>query len=404
VPSPLRVIVTGLIAQHPLLGGMTWHYLQYVLGFQRLGHDVLYLEDSGEWPYNLDGGASGENFLETDCTANVTHLARVMQAFGLGDRWAYRCPIEAAWHGVEDRRRDQALLGADLLVNVSGTLARPMNYRGAGCLAYVDTDPVFTQVKLAEGDAGVAAAVGAHDVRFTFGEALAGEGWHATRQPVVLSEWRSAAPHGNAFTTVMNWWSYAEVDRNGRTLGQKDVEFARFLELPRLVDVPLEIAVRGTRKGILPGIEGEREPEQLHAGLTRHGWRVVDAVAACGDAEAYRAYIHRSAGEWTVAKNAYVEGRSGWLGDRSPCYLAAGRPVIVQDTGLDAVLPVGEGLVTFRTLAEAADALGEVRAHYERHALRARELAEALFDAGKVLPQLAETALASRSTVSSPSS
>ena len=389
-----RIVVSGLIAQHPLLGGMTWHYLHYVLGFHRLGYDVLYLEDSGEWPYNLDGGESGENFLERDCTANVAYLARVMESFGLGDRWAYRCPIDGAWHGVPDARRQQALATADLLVNVSGTLAQPGEYRGVDRLVYVDTDPVFTQVKLAEGDPAVRASVGAHDVHFTFGEALAADGWHRTRQPVVLSEWRPDKPHGPSFTTVMNWWSYSEVARNGRKLGQKDIEFARFLELPSLVDVPLEIAVRGTRKGTLPGVDGNREPEQLHAGLTRHGWRVVDAISACGGAEAYRDFIHASAGEWTVAKNAYVEGRSGWLGDRSPCYLAAGRPVIVQDTGIGSVLPAGEGLLTFRTLEEAVAAVAEVKAHYDWHARRARELAEALFDADKVFVGLVETALA----------
>ena len=125
----LRVIVTGLIAQHPSLGGVAWDYVQYAAGLRRLGHDVYYVEDSGEWPYTLDGGPSGNESVARDCSSNVAHLASVMERFGLADRWAYRFPIEPRWFGLSDTKRREILTSADLLINVSGSLEHPTDYR-----------------------------------------------------------------------------------------------------------------------------------------------------------------------------------------------------------------------------------------------------------------------------------
>src|SRR5438067_8199358 len=113
VTSPLRIIVTGLIAQHPLLGGVAWDYLQYVLGLARLGHDVYYLEDSGEWPYNFDGGPSGQDWVARDCSFNVEYLAKVMSRFGLADKWAYRFPTKSEWFGLSDQARREVIESAD---------------------------------------------------------------------------------------------------------------------------------------------------------------------------------------------------------------------------------------------------------------------------------------------------
>jgi hypothetical protein len=228
-----------------------------------------------------------------------------------------------------------------------------------------------------------------HDRQFSFGEHLTdavpdtGHYWRPTRQPVVLSEWRPALPYREVFTTVMNWTSYNQVIYNGQTYGQKDVEFMRFLELPSLVaPTALEIAVN----------EGKtrRTPRAL---LAHKGWRVVDPAVVCPELESYRQYIEASKAEWSVAKNGYVVGQAGWFSCRSACYLAAGRPVIVQDSGFGAVLPVGEGLLSFTTLEEAALAIREVEAHYGRHAAAARAIAEAYFDADKVLTRLLAEAL-----------
>jgi hypothetical protein len=253
-------------------------------------------------------------------------------------------------------------------------------------LAFIDSDPVFTQVKLARGQDDFRKLIDLHDVQFSFGERVSdfvpetGRRWRPTRQPVVLSEWRPAAPYRDVFTTVMNWTSYNPVVYDGRTYGQKDVEFMRFLELPRQVTpTVLEIAVN----------EGKtrRTPRAL---LAHKGWRVVDPMLVCPDLDRYRQYVESSKAEWSVAKNGYVVGQAGWFSCRSACYLAAGRPVVVQDTGFRSILPVGEGLLAFTTMAEAVASIRDVEANYARHASAARVIAETYFDAGKVLSRLIE--------------
>src|SRR3712207_3138680 len=164
--SKLRIIVTGLIAQYPL-GGVTWAYLQYVLGLAQLGHDVYYVEDTGQWPYNpLEGG------LGKDCAFNVDYLAGIMARYALEGHWAYRFPWQSQWFGLSDMQRREVIQTADLLINISGTLERPDEYRQVRRLAYIDSDPVFTQVKLARGQVDFQRSVDLHDVHFSFGECL----------------------------------------------------------------------------------------------------------------------------------------------------------------------------------------------------------------------------------------
>lgn len=387
----MRIIVTGLIAQHPL-GGVTWDYVQYILGLVRLGHDAYYIEDSGHWPYALDGGASGESFAVADCNANVAYLKAVMERFGLSERWAYRCPMDWQWWGLADRRRNDVIKTADLLLNVSSTVVRPEEYRSVTRLAFIDSDPVFTQIKLARGQKDFAAIVDAHDVHFSFGESLSphvpetGHRWKPTRQPIVLSEWHVGAPVRDVFTTIMNWSSYNPVSFNGTTYGQKDVEFMRFLNLPdQVAPEAVEVAARGTSQRQLPAT--------LLGHLRHKGWKIVDPNEVCGDLDSYRSYIESSKGEWSVAKNGYVVGDSGWFSCRSACYLAAGRPVVVQDTGFPRVLPVGEGLCGFHSADEAADQIRRVAGDYPRHTRAARAIAEEYFDSDKVLSRLLNDAM-----------
>jgi hypothetical protein len=170
---------------------------------------------------------------------------------------------------------------------------------------------------------------------------------------------------------------------NNQSYGQKDVEFRRFCDLPGLVaPMELEIAVNTGKT--------RRTPRAL---LAHRGWRVVDPEAVCGDFDSYQRYVETSRAEWSVAKNGYVVGQPGWFSCRSACYLAAGRPVVVQDTGFGSVLPVGEGLLSFRTLDQAVAAIKDIDARYAHHAEAARAIAETYFDADKVLAQLIEEAL-----------
>jgi hypothetical protein len=391
VTGQLRIVVTGLIGQHPL-GGVAWDYVQYPVGLARLGHDVWYLEDSGEWPYDVSGPGGRASAVE-DCSANVSYLESVMHRFGLDDRWMFRCPIGQRWHGIDESTRTEVLESADLLLNISGSLFRPAEYRSVRQLAYVDSDPGFTQVKLANDEGRFGNRVRAHDVHFTFGERLGpavpdtGIRWLPTRQPILLGEWQSTATTRPAFTTIMNWASYAAVVHEGQRFGQKNVEFERFIDLPHLVpDITLEVAMRGILRRRKPTAPMER--------LAQRGWHVVDPRVVCPTLDSYRDYITSSRGEWSVAKHGYVAGPTGWFSCRSACYLAAGRPVAVQDTGFSSVIPTGEGLLAFTTPEEAARALLEIDGDYDRHAQAARDIARDHFDSDIVLGALVDDAMA----------
>jgi hypothetical protein len=402
--------VTGLIAQHRLLGGVTWDYLNVVLGMKRLGHDVYYIEDSGGWPYTFDAGPSGNYRVAHDPKPTVEYLASVMAEFGLSTKWAYYFPPKSEWFGISQEKRKELIRSADLLINVSGTLEKPENYRRVRRLVYIDTDPGFTQINVAGGNSELRERANAHDVHFSFGECLGkdlpdtGHRWQPTRQPIVLSEWRSSVPYQNTFTTVMNWTSYKVITYCGRTYGQKDIEFLKFMSLPQKV-LPTTLEVALHRPDIRRSSNYENTPERVRAlnendttwtpyeVLTQFGWRVVDATEVCPDLRSYRRYIQTSKGEWSVAKNAYVDGKSGWFSGRSACYLAAGRPVIVQDTGFSRLLPVGEGILCFNTLDEAEVGIREVEANYSRHAKAAQDIAEAYFDSDKVLNRLLNIAM-----------
>ena len=384
----MRIIVTGLIAQYPL-GGVAWDYLQYVFGLHRLGHDVYYIEDTGQWPYNPAEGGVSEG-----CFFNVSYLADLMSRYGLGSRWAYRFPWESQWFGLDNATRMDVVESADLLINVSGTLASPSEYRSAKCMAYIDSDPVFTQLKLARGQEDFRRMVDVHDVHFSFGECLpgtipaTGHDWRPTRQPIVLSEWRTGRTHRDVFTTVMNWTSYKPISFEGRTYGQKDSEFMRFIDLPkRVAPTVLEVAANTGKT--------RRTPASF---LSHKGWHLVSPDDVCPDIDSYRNYIKSSYAEWSVAKNGYVVGQSGWFSCRSACYLAAGRPVVVQDTGFSSVVPVGEGILSFSTPDEAADAIAAVREDYDLHSLAARRTAEQFFNSDKVLERLINESLEAQSS------
>ena len=385
--SRLRIIVSGLIAQYPL-GGVTWDYLQYVSGLARLGHEVYYFEDTGQWPYwpENDGLVKG-------CENNVRYLKGIMERFGFADNWAYRFVWQSQWFGLSELRRKEVLATADLVLNVSGTLEDPKRYRGAKCMAYIDSDPVFTQVKIAAGNDYFRRLIDLHDVVFSFGECLGeampqtpdtGHDWLPTRQPIVLDEWQKDDSCRDVFTTVMNWSSYKPVKFQGRLFGQKDIEFEHYLDLPaRIAPVQIELAAKQGKESKLP--------REL---LEHRGWKLVDPDLVCPDLDSYRSYIQGSYGEWSVAKNGYVQGQSGWFSGRSACYLAAGRPVVVQETGFSKWLPVGEGILTFLDVADAEAGIRAVSADWQRHARAARAIAEEYFDAGRVLASLIERAMA----------
>ncbi len=378
----MRIVVTGLLCQFAL-GGVTWDYLQYLLGFRALGHDVWYLEDSGTWPYD-----PVQQTYAADSTANTTYVGSVMAGFGLGDRWVYRNGTTGFFHGAGERAARDLIKHSDLLVNVSSAgWLRDYEF-GVRHRMFIDTDPMFTQVHLLDPkNADYFARVRAHDSHFTFGLNLGrpdclvpetGIRWKPTVQPIALDQWPAPEDGGlDRFTTVMNWSSYPPVQWQGQTYGQKNLEFEKFKTLPKHTPQPLEIAMDR-------GIGAERPTEELR-GL---GWTVLEPIDVLPDHRRYREFLRTSKAEWSVAKHGYVAARTGWFSGRTACYLALGRPAVVQETGWSEYLPAGDGLLTFSTLEGAANAIADINNHYAEHQAAARALARQFFDAEKVCADL----------------
>lgn len=385
---PLRVVVGGFLGLLPA-GGVTWDYIQYPLGLAELGHDVFYIEDTRLWPVYQQGDGGEAGF-------NVVALADAMGAFGLGDRWAYRDESCARWFGLGERRVHDILRTADVLINVSCATAMTDAYARIPRRILVDSDPMFTQIQAATGNAftigggGMKALLAAHTHHFTFGENIGapdcripdtGIAWRITRQPICLDHWPVfPTTPGAAFSTVMNWNAGRALDWGGDTWGQKNLEFVRFLDLPRRASgANFTLAVGQT--------SGDPFPEDLAAA---HGWHVVAAEAVVPTWRDYRRFIQDSRGEWSIAKEGYVKARTGWFSCRSACYLASGRPVVTQDTAWSRHLPIGAGLFAFDTIEEAASAVRAIAAEPARHARAARQVAEEHFDSRRVLGRMLE--------------
>jgi hypothetical protein len=373
------VLVGGAIANKLRNGGEAWVRLSWIRGLQRLGLDVWFVEQIDAATCVADDGSPAP-FAES---ANRRYFDAVVDEFGLAGRASllYEGGTEAS--GVPLADLVDVAAEAALLVNISGHLEVPGLMRALRRKAYVDLDPGFTQFWHADGWTGLAG----HDSYFTVGENIGapeceiptgGIEWRPVPPPVVLGDW-PATGNGELgrFTTIGAWrGAFGVIERNGRTYGLKVHEFRKMIELPAKVPLEFEIAL-----DIYPGDDADRES------LEQHGWNLVrPADAVPGPAE-FRRYVQGSGAEFSVAQGVYVDTNSGWFSDRSVRYLASGKPALLQDTGFSRNYPVGEGLVAFRTLEEAAAGAEAIASEYAAHSKAARALAEDRFDSDRVLPR-----------------
>jgi hypothetical protein len=304
----VKILVAGIIARYPY-GGVTWCSLMYLLGLRALGHEVFYIEDTGEYIYDPE-----QNTRSDDPGYGTRYIHSSLAPYGLGERWSL-VNHDGSYHGASRDTVRAWCADADLFINLSGgSWFWRDEYAGMPRRIFIDTDPVFTQLAIAKGDPWYVEFFRGFTGLFTFGANIgtpacdvptSGFAWNKTWQPVVVDEWRTTRPPGDRFTTVMTWQteSFTDVD------GNKDREFVRFIELPRRTPQRFELAVNG--------------PQDL---LRGSGWCTVDAMGVSRSLWDYREFIQCSRAEFAVAKHAYVSRHSGWFSDRTECYLAAGRP------------------------------------------------------------------------------
>jgi len=375
------IAIAGSLAQKPGRGGHTWVFLQYLLGFRKLGWDVLFL-DRLEPDMCIDETGMRAPI---ERSRNVRYFLEVMSRFGLDGSYGLLCSGDTI--GLSRAKILERVSASAALINIMGFLQDDEILAAAPKRVFLDIDPGFGQMWQALGQHETFSG---HDAHVTIAENIGkpecaiptcGLAWITTRQPIVLDEWPAA--HGGdgagAITSIASWrGAYGPVAYQGTTYGLRAHEFRKFAPLPGLTARRFEIAL-DIHSADVTDIEL----------LCGNRWSLIEPRRAAGDPWRYRDYIRSSAAEVMIAKGMYAQTRSGWFSDRSICYLASGRPVLAQDTGFGDTLPTGEGLLTFATVEEAAEATRAIGRDHARHALAARRLAEDFFDSSKVLGALA---------------
>lgn len=374
------IIVSGMVAGVPGLGGAAWAVLQYVLGLRRLGHDVWLVDPVSQEALRPEGAP-------LEGSENAAYFRAVAQEFGLAERSALLLAGTRRTVGVPYDELLAAAGRADFLVNVSGMLADEALLESVPVRMYLDLDPAFTQ--LWEEVQGIDMGFGGHTHFATVGLAIGRPGcpvptcglrWATTLPPVVLERWPPAGPlTHDGLTTVGNWRGYGSIEWNGQFYGQKGHAVRELMALPTL-----------TAEKVMPAFSIHPDEGPDLEALDANGWHLLDPADVAGTPAAYRSFIQGSKAELGVAKTGYVLSRCGWFSDRSACYLASGRPVLAQDTGFGDFLPTGEGLFAFRTVDDVLAAIDEVNGDYPRHARAARAIAEEHFDSDRVLARLLE--------------
>src|SRR5262245_17437203 len=396
-----RIVVMGFMGSMPI-AGVVWQHIHYVVGLQRLGHDVYFIEDSARLPYNPETFEVTDEF---DYAAKV--LARLAREFDFKNRWAYcaRYLPGTPTAGMSLKRIRELYRDADAILNICGAQEFNDDLLVSDRILYIESDPGVEQIKIDKGVKSTIQYLGRHHALFTFGENIGTKSfpvpthalkWLPTRQPVVTDLWRTArdpvrsstrgvaggSPDGSVFTSVANWSTSGLKDitwRGKKYLWSKSREFLRFIAAPKKAGETFELATN-------------IEHGATRAKFERNGWRLTSPLQMSVDYWLYRDYIQRSKGEFTVAKDQYVRLNTGWFSDRSVCYLAACRPVIIQETGFTKFYGGEAGLLSFRTLAEIVDAVKRINADYTKHSRAAYALSREVFEAETVVKSILDRA------------
>lgn len=391
----LRIIVGGLVGQYPL-GGVAWDYFHYLLGLHELGHEVYYHEDTWVWPLDPEKG-----YIVEEPTYQTNFFTAFFQRYApaLVNNWCYVF-LHDKHFGMSRERFDEVARTADIYLNVSGACFIPENLSARCRKVFLDTDPGYNQIVMksrpswSENVDRWVETVRGHDVHLTYAENIWSSDcrvprveldWRPTRCVVTLPHWadiRADPPKTDAkLTTVMSWRYFpGPVELDGYHYDAKGREFEKFRTLPKESPLPLEMAISGEKY----------DPEAIR----RDGWSFINALGVSLKPEQYRNYIRDSLGEWSVAKNVYTETRSGWFSCRTACYLAAGRPAVVQDTGWSKFLPSGAGVFAFDTMEQCLEALARLAEDPRKQQLAAYEVAREYLAPDRVLSPMIDAIFA----------
>jgi hypothetical protein len=384
-----RIVVMGFMGSMPI-AGVIWQHIHYLVGLQRLGHEVYYIEDSARLPYNPETFEVNNEF---DYATQV--LNRLSQEFGFKKRWAFcaRYLPRNPTAGLPLKKIRQLYRDADAILNICGAQELNDDLLVSDRILYIESDPGVEQIKIDKGVRSTIDYLRRHRALFTFGENVGtksfpvpahGLKWLPTRQPVVTDLWKTNRPASGAavFTSVANWSTSGLKDitwRGEKYLWSKSREFLRFISAPKKSGEPFELATN-------------IKDAKTRARFERNGWSLRCPLQLSVDYWLYRDYIQRSKGEFTVAKDQYVRLDTGWFSDRSACYLAAGRPVIIQETGFTKTYGGKAGLLSFQSLGEIVDAVKAINTDYAKHSRAARTVASEFFQAEKVLRSILDRA------------
>jgi hypothetical protein len=381
VPKRGKIVLLHFAGQMPL-AGIAWQAAHYLVALEKLGYEAWYVEDSGTNPYDPRAES-----VVMSCDYNLGYLRRVMERFGLGERWAYRCGVDETYHGLSREGISRLYSEADALINLCGAHHLCERHLRCPVRILVDTDPGYQQINYAKGDPAEHAYLRAHTHFFTYGAnlgradcpiPLADVDWRPTRPPVDVDLWPEPEGAPECFTSIASWDNRGkDIEYAGSTyVWSKHVNFMKFLDLPRRrPETCFRMAILPPEESIRREVEG-------------NGWHLVDPRPISADLDSYQRFIASSRGEFTVAKDIYVRPNSGWFSDRAVCYLASGRPVVTMRTGFGRLYPVGAGLFDFATHDEAIAAIDAIATDYRRHSRAAREIAREHFAGDRVVREM----------------
>ena len=369
------IIVGAYMVRYPLGGMMSWVF-QHLVGFKALGHEVFFVE---KYVYENSCYNPVNRTMSNDCSYGIKMVAGLLATAGLQDNWCF-VDQEGNYFGMTKKKIETVFKSADCYIDLGTQNGWEEESSNCRFRVLIDGEPGYSQIHYSNND-GLAQKYSRYNYFFTNGYNIGRNGnkiptgninWKHMYSPVDGSLFKVTKPGKNAsFTTVMNWRSHKPISYKGNEYGQKDIEFKKFIQLPTLVDATIEVAV-----------SGKKIPSDL---LADYKWNVVDGTSVTKSYESFCDYIEKAKAEFSVCKNVFVALNTGWFSDKSAAFLAAGRPVVLQDTGFSVHLPCGLGLFAVNNIDEAKNAINEIENDWDKHSKAAREIAMECLDTRVVL-------------------